>query len=168
MACRGVHFAIPDEEAQRLIAAVGNDERVVYIVQEEIEQKWDEAHLCQSDKAWDAMHRCLSDGTLQLNCGSYPLTHCVLGGEQLHEGDDYIVSFVTAKQVSDVAQALLSLTKEWFRERYFAIDQNDYGMPPGFDYELDFEYTWGYFEEVRNFYQKAANEGRAVIFSADQ
>jgi hypothetical protein len=84
MACRGVLFAITQEEAQRLRAARGDDKAVSSIIQDEIEEAWDEAHLCQTDKAWDAIHRCLGDGTLA--SGEDPHSLCILGGEQLQPG----------------------------------------------------------------------------------
>ena|SRR5215475_1789966 len=89
MACRGVLFAITEEQAQLLQAARGDDRRVLSIVQDEIEDAWDEAHLCQTDKAWDAIHRCLGDGTLRWTggdaargCAGEPLAMCILCGEQ--------------------------------------------------------------------------------------
>jgi hypothetical protein len=32
----------------------------------------------------------------------------------------------------------------------------------------DFQYTWDYFQEVRNLYTRASQEGRFVLFTADQ
>lgn len=93
MACRGVHFAITGADAERLLAAP-NDGAVLGIVQDEIDERWDEDWLFQSDKAWDAIHRCLTDGTLGPDGGSYPLKLAVLSGRQLHEGEGYIVSLV--------------------------------------------------------------------------
>ena len=58
MACRGVLFALTDEEVARLRGAKSDDE-VLGIVQDEIEQRWDQEHLEECDKAWDAIHRCL-------------------------------------------------------------------------------------------------------------
>lgn len=165
MACRGVHFAITNEEAQRLRTAAGNDAQVLSIVQDEIEEAWDEEHLCQTDKAWDAIHRCLTDGTLKNDKKSYPLNLCILGGEQLHRGDGYIISLVAPEDVKQVSNALEPITKEWLHSKYLAIDAKEYGL--NLD-EQDFEYTWDYFEGVREFYQKSANEGRWVIFSVDQ
>ncbi|HSA94376.1 MAG TPA: YfbM family protein [Terriglobales bacterium] len=167
MACRGVFFAITSDDAQRLITAT-SDAAVLTIVQEEIEQAWDEGHLQETDKAWDAMHRCLTDGTLRRNQGLYPLDHCVLNGRQLHKGSEYIVSFLAPNEVRDVALALQPISKDWFREKYFRIDPEDYGVPLVPFNEDDFEYTWAYFEEVREFYSKAAKEGRHVIFTVDQ
>jgi uncharacterized protein DUF1877 len=165
MACRGVLFAITQEQANKLQAAHGDDTAVLSIVQDEIEEAWDEAHLCQTDKAWDAIHRCLGDGTLRSNKG--PLSLCILGGEQLHKDQSYIVSLLTAEQVKQVAEALKPIDKEWLRARYFKIDPADYGLP-GMLSEQDFEYTWDWFEGVREFYQKAAAEDRWSIFTVDQ
>lgn len=165
MACRGVLFAITPEEAQRLQAASGNDEAVLNIVQEEIEQAWDEAHLCETDKAWDAIHRCLGNGTLARGKGPFSL--CILGGEQLHKDPSYIISLLTPEQVKQVAKALLPLDKPWLRERYFKINPADYALP-GQLCEEDFEYTWAYFEDVREFYEKAAAANRWSIFTVDQ
>ena len=165
MACRGVLFAITQEQAQRLQAARGDDEKVLGIVQDEIEQAWDEAHLCQTDKAWDAIHRCLGDGTLR--SGNDPLNLCILGGEQLHAGDSYIISLLTPEQVKLVADALRPVDQEWMRTAYFNIDPADYGVPDQLN-EQDSEYTWAYFEDVREFYKKAAAEGRWSIFTVDQ
>lgn len=165
MACRGVLFAITQEEAQRLRAARGNDVSVLSIVQDEIEDAWDQAHLCETDKAWDAIHRCLGDGTLA--AGDGPLSLCILGGEQLHEGDDYIVSLLTPDQVARVANALRPLDKPWLRQRYFKIDPADYGAPGQLN-EEDFEYTWENLNDVRQFYEKAAADDRWTIFTVDQ
>jgi hypothetical protein len=165
MACRGVLFAITQEQAQRLQAARGNNAAVLSIVQDEIEEAWDEEHLCQTDKAWDAIHRCLGGGTLQSGKGSLSL--CILGGEQLHMNDSYIVSLLTHEQVKSVAEAIRRLNKEWFRDAYFRIDPADYALPGQLN-EEDFEYTWAYFEDVREFYERAADEGRWSIFTVDQ
>lgn len=163
MACRGVLFAITGEQAEQLKAARGNDEEVVRIVQEEIEEAWDEEHLCQTDKAWDAIHRVLGDGTLGVGSGALSL--CILGGEQLHAGESYIVSLLRPEQVQKLAQALAKVDEAWFRTRYFKIDPIEYGGELG---EQDFEYTWDYFQNVREFYERAAADGRWTIFSVDQ
>jgi hypothetical protein len=168
MGCRGVHFALTEEQANRLKSVEGDDELVLSIVQDDIEEAWDAAHLCESDKAWDAIHRCLTGGTLDPDAGSYPLNLCILGGKQLHSGDHYIVSFVSVDQVRDVARGLESITQEWFRNQYFSMDPQTYGSPEAPWGEEYFEYTWSNFEDIRTFYRRAAADGRAVIFSVDQ
>jgi hypothetical protein len=164
MACRGVLFALTDEQAQRLLAA-GSDEQVGELV-EEIEEAWDTEHLAQTDKAWDAIHRCLSDGTLNFEGGEYPLNRCILGGKQLHEEDDYIVSFVRPEEVRDVAAALQGVTEPWFRERFFGLAGTDF--PQEYIDAETLDYALAYLEEITEFYQKAAQANRAVIFTVDQ
>lgn len=164
MAGRGVHFALTEEQRLNLHSLVESGGDVVGYIAEDIEEAWDEPWLCQTDKAWDAIHRCLTDGTLSAG-ESTPLQWCVLNGAQLYVGDDYIISFVSAEQVPKVVQAIAHLEKAEFRARYAAIDSIDYGMPLS---DEDFDYTWAYFEDLRNFYSKAGREGRSVVFTVDQ
>ena len=161
MAARGVHFAVTADQLSALTNANGDEELMAVV--EKIEDAWDREFLAQSDKAWDAIHRCLTDGSLLYESGEYPLNHVICGGRQLCEGGDDTVSLVTSDQVKDVANALESLTKEWLRSRYFSLLK-----PDEYDNEIgedDFEYTWDWFEEVRELFKKAVANGRAVIFT---
>jgi hypothetical protein len=132
---------------------------------EEIEEAWEGPFVVESDKAWDAIHRCLTDGSLLYVSGEYPLNHCICGGRQLYRGRDYTVSFVSARQVKDVAAALAKVTKAWMRRRYARIDPEEYDEVEMGD--EDFRYTWENFLDVRRFYRKAAEAGRVVIFTVD-
>jgi hypothetical protein len=163
MACRGVHFALSRTQERRLLAAETDDE--VMDVVEAVEEEWDHPHLVETDKAWDAIHRCLTDGECRTDNGDYPLSHVVLGGQQLHAGDDFIVSYVPAEQVEDLVAALRPLDRDWLRQRYAELDPSDYGPEHGAE---DFEYTWENFVELREFLERAAAGGRAVIFTVDQ
>ena len=164
MACRGVHFALTDEDAKRVLAAAGDDEALIGIIQEDIESRWDTDWLAETDKAWDAIHRCLTDGRLAFD-SSTPQHMCILGGRQLYEGDDYIVSFLTPEQVKQVATAIGNIDEAWMRDRYIAIPASDYGSALSED---DCGYTWSWFEGVQALYKKAAASGRAMMFTVDQ
>jgi hypothetical protein len=144
--------------------ASGDDERVLELV-EEIEESWDEDNVAECDKAWDAMHRALTTGELEYGGGPYPLSHCVLGPRQLYQGDDYIVSLVSAHEVKDVATTLANVTEASFGELYRTIVPQDYAPEYG---DEDLEYTWSWFERVRDLYTKAAAQDRAVLFTVDQ
>jgi hypothetical protein len=52
------------------------------------------------------------------------------------------------------------------RERYFSLLKPD--RHDGEIEEVDFQYTCTWFENIRDFYRKAAASGRAVIFTVDQ
>lgn len=167
MSCLGVHFALTIEEAQYL-RSLNDEQQRVFHVTEVIEEHYlsEEPELAaESDKSWDAMHRALADGQLTYEGGVYPLNHTVLAGEQLYTGTDYIMSLKTPNQVCDIAAALSGVTESDFRRRYDAIDAQDYGCPTS---DEDFSYTWENFQDVRDFYARAAEAGRFVLFTADQ
>ncbi len=163
MGTRGAFLAITTEQTQ-LLSGAPDDQELKEIIWE-LEESLAEDNRVFCDSSWDAMHRCLTDGLLDFGNGPYPLNHVVLGPGQLQKGDDYIVSLVSPEEVRDVAKALERITEEWFQDKYFNVLPKDYALEYG---RQDFEYTWSYFEEVRDFYLKAASEGRAVVFSVDQ
>jgi hypothetical protein len=164
MACRGVHFAITAEESTGLLSAP-DDEAVLALVQDVIEEKWDEDWLYQSDKSWDAIHRCLTDGTLRQGRGTYPLKLAVLGGRRLYSADDYIIALISQHETRDVAVALTAIPVDRLKARYDAIDAVSYGAPKTAD---DWEYIWENFVGLAEFYRKAAAAGRCVLFTVDQ
>jgi hypothetical protein len=164
VACRGVFFALTMSQDAALVATKDDAEVSAFV--EEIEEAWDEDWLCEVDKAWDAMHRCLADGTLALSRhGGGPLELVVLGGGHHYEGGEYVVAHVRAEDVVAVAEALGSVDEQWLRQRYDAIDPDDYQGVLG---DEDFDYTWQYLQDTREFYKRAAAAGRAVIFTVDQ
>lgn len=163
MSARGVHFAVAPAQEKALLAAK-SDRKLMELV-EEIEEAWEEPFICETDKAWDAIHRCLTDGTLLFVSGEYPLNHCICGGRQLFRGRDYTVSYVSTPQVKDVAKAMPKITKAWMRQRYDALDPEEYNEVEMGNEDVD--YTWENFRELRRFFRKAAEVGRAVIFTAD-
>jgi hypothetical protein len=163
MACRGVHFAIADEDAGKLLRA--QDDASVMDVVESIETAWDKEWLHETDTAWEAIHRCVTDGKVGFDNGDYPWSLCILGGRQLHSGDDYIVSLKSPTQVADVAGSLRTFLRQNMRDRYFSISDPDYA--PGISDE-DFEYTWNWFEGLPEFFSRSAAAGRHVIFTVNQ
>jgi hypothetical protein len=167
MSCLGVHFALTKDETAHLRSLPDEQARLDHLI-EVIETLYFEQHpdlKAESDKAWDAMHRTLADGELSWDGGEYPFGHVVLAGELLYSQPDYIISLKTPQQVRDIAAALPAITEAEFRRRYFAIDADSYGFPLT---EEDFGYTWDWFQGVRELYQRAAAEGRFVLFTVDQ
>lgn len=167
MSCLGVHFSLSSDEVERLRAFDDESERLDHL-REVIEEEYLENHVertAESDKTWEAMHRALSDGQLSWDGGDYPLNHVVLAGELLYAQPDYIMTLKTPSQVRDVAAALPSVTESEFRRRYYAIDAGTYPSPLD---EQDFAATWDSFQAVREFWLRAAEEGRWILFTADQ
>jgi hypothetical protein len=167
MSCLGVHFALTEQEATHLRSLPDDQSRLEH-VHEVIEETYFEKHpdlKAESDKSWDAMHRALAEGQLNWASGEYPLNHTVLAGELLYSESDYIISLKTPEQVHDIATALAGITEADFLRRYLAIDVTSYGFPLS---DEDFRYTWEWFQGVRDLYARAAQEGRFILFTADQ
>jgi Domain of unknown function (DUF1877) len=160
---RGVLFAIDQDEVRAFRHAASD--RDVRALVATIEHRWDKRFLAQTDSAWDAIHRCLTDGSLAWGNGSFPLNRCILGGEDLYQGEDYIVTLTEAHEVPAVATALQQVTEAFMRQAYDRLDSADYG--PNWS-EEDFESTWSWFQEVRDLWSRAATAGRAVIFTVSQ
>jgi len=166
MACRGVFFALSSEQKEHLLALDSDEKRLDYI-QLEIEEPWDEVHLLQTDKAWDAIHRCLTDGTLSVARSATPLGKLIVGGIQLYSDPlTYIVNFIDSSELPEISAALNSVTKEWMKERFDQLRGTDY--PQEFISEQEWEYTWDWFSGIPEFVDRAAHEGRSLIFTVDQ
>jgi len=164
MACRGVYFALIQHDVDRL-RAQPSDAKRLEIIQEEIEAAWDEEWLCEVDKAWDAIHRCLTDGSLNPRAGSAPLNLCVLGGESIYAADDYLMHLLRPAEAREVADAIAPWDEAKLRAGYARISERDYGVSKSED---DFRYTWDWFSAVQQFFRKAADGGRWVLFTVDQ
>ncbi|GCD94769.1 DUF1877 family protein [Embleya hyalina] len=162
MGGRAVLFAVDAEASERLLAA--DDDAAVMAVVDEVEERWDRSRLTELDKAWDALHRCLTDGTLTYEGGEYPLSHTLLGGYLLHEGDDHEVAYVSPDEVRDVAAALAPLDGPWLRGRFAELEFVDY---EGTADEADIAYTERFLPDLKEFYRRAAEAGSAVIFTVD-
>lgn len=162
MGCLGVHFAITAEQAAQLLAAE-DDEALVDIVTDEIEEAWE--LVFETDKAWDALHRSLSNGTLSCGEGEPPLNRVFFGGQVLNTEADYFVVLLTPEQVQELAPALAKVTEPWLRARYFDQPFPDY---QGEKSSEDWDYTFGNFKGLPEFFAQAAQAGRYVIFTVSQ
>lgn len=155
---RGVHFALNDAELKTLLAA--RDDEAVMEQIDELEARWDKAWLVETDSAWAAIHLALTAK------GAPPgLARAILGGQRLYRGDDYHVVLVPAKDVPEVASALSEVDETAFKRLYNSINRRAYGRPLSAE---DFSYTWGWFVPLQEFWMRAAEAKRAVVFTADQ
>lgn len=166
MACRGYFLAIDEPTSARLLAANGNDRRVIEVIKElDMTDATDATDECGVDKAWDGIHRCLTEGELGSEDGTYPLNAVVLGGLHLHQGGSYVVSYNTPAEVREVAAALATLDLAPFLARYWALDPDDYGALIDED---GLDYLTSYLGKITAFYQRAAQASWASVFVADQ
>ena len=164
MGCRAVHFSIDADTVAELLEATTDDDRreVIEFIEEDL---WSENPDIgyETDKAWDAIHRCLTDGTLAP--GEGPLAKFVLGGKSIHQGDDHILCVVSPQEAAAAAVAARDMNEAEFRNRYSRLSQDQTGWQPS---EEDFEYTWGWFENLPKFFADSAAKGRWIVVSIDQ
>ncbi len=169
MGSRGVHFALTDEERGQLLSLSDDDARIDY-VKDEIESKWDEKHLQQTDKAWDAIHRCLTDHApgieeVDKEAGTYPLKLCVLGGHKILDDETYyVIRLIEPDEVKDLAAALEGIDDQSMTDKYWTHCE---GAWPEYG-EEDLAYTLDYFDALKFFFKQMASTGRSVIFSVAQ
>lgn len=161
----GSLIALNDDDARVLRACRDDASCRTFVVDVLQEREFDSQWYCSTDKAWDALHRCLAAGTLDPAGGTYPLNHVILGGEQLHRTDNFIISCKTPAQVRDIALALADVDIDSLRILHNNLDADDYGAPLDDEH---LEYMCGYFANIVAFYQRAAAAGRGVVFSVDQ
>jgi hypothetical protein len=164
---RGTFYAITPDEAERLLALVGNDAELakecmeLYTIERQRMR-----FISPVDHSWEVLHRCLGDAAMRdVGAGTTPLAWCVLGGKSLHQGKEFIVCYVTPEQTAQVAEELDDIEIDWLVDRYRTLPGAGYTGP--FDNE-NFMYSWDYFTNVRNLYSKAAADGRGVVFVTDQ
>ena len=159
MAFRGTFYALSPAHKRGLLASEDDAAVLAYL------RGLGDADTEVLDGAWEPLHRSLTDGYCRTDNGDHPLALAVLGGRQLHDGEDHIVSYVAPGEVHELIEALDEIDEAEFADRYFLIDEEDY------DVLLDDEglkVAWAAFTTVRDFYERAAARGHASIFVVEQ
>lgn len=165
MSCLGVSFALTDDEIA-LIKSLETDEARAFQIREVLEETiYDTDRAQDTDKAWCGIHVCLTNPLFKEHFPDAPLEQVIMGGEQLHIGDEYIISLCSAETVQALAKILPEITEAEMNAAYAMIEPDYLGIPGGED---DQEYTWVYFEDLVPFWLHAAERGHHVLFSADQ
>ncbi|MBL8821265.1 MAG: DUF1877 family protein [Planctomycetia bacterium] len=171
MACRGYFTALQLPEAATLLELKSVDERLEFI-NSLFAIAENDGRVLLVDKSWDAMHRCLCGGWLDAKHSDESMRSCVMGARQLSNQANWIISYVDPDLVRRVNNAINAIEQPWFRSQYFALGRIPRGfMVHRYEIELtetDFEYTWEYFVEVKNFYRAAVHRGLAIVFAVDQ
>jgi hypothetical protein len=115
----------------------------------------DRPRFAEVDKAWSAIHRCLAvDHAREPRLAqAFPATP---------ERETIPALLVPAEAVTRVSVALEAIDEAVLRARFFATLR---GEPDDDSAELDFLYTWQWFQRVRELYRVASADGRAVLFT---
>lgn len=164
MVGKGYHIALTRELAKRLFSQKDDETLIEFL--EELKSSSElkkGGRILDSGTQWDAIHRCLTDGELDPTGGDFPLNTAVLGGKQLHKGDDLAAVLIRPDMINFVAEALSDIKQKEFRERFFALQGGSY---TGSITEKDFTALWICLQNLKVFFEAAAENMEAVVFTA--
>jgi hypothetical protein len=161
MAGRGGFQAIAPDDVARLMALEGG-ERWDFAAGE-VAARFSE----DMDKTWAPIHCALSDGTIDGTLGEPPLCDAVLGDHLVYQSriGDYIY-LKHPPEVVEIAKALAVLTSDQFADKWEQVEPNPDSDALGLSFtRAEAEEFWPCVEGMRAFYQRAATEGLAVLFT---
>jgi len=160
----GYHIALTREHAKTLFG-LKDDEGLRQFL-DELRRRPDmqkSGRVLETGALWDPLHRCLADGELDPAAGDFPLNHAVLGGKQLHHGADYTAVLVRPDMTRFIADALGELEEEELRKKFFGLKPESYR---GRLDEKHFMELWLMLQNLRVFFEAAADNLEAVVFTA--
>jgi hypothetical protein len=119
--------------------------------------------LLEAGTLWDPIHRCLTEGELDPSAGDFPLNHAVLGGKQLHQATDYTAVLIRPDMTRFIADALEELEEDDMRKKFLGLSSTSY---QGTLDEKRFMEMWLRIQDLKVFFQAAAENMEAVVFTA--
>jgi hypothetical protein len=161
---RGYHIALAREHAKTLFGL--KDDEGLRKFLDDLEQRPDmrkSGRVFDIGTKWDPIHRCLTEGELDPVAGDFPLNHAVLGGKQLHKGSDYVASLVRPDMTRFIADALAELEEDDLRKKFLTLKSGSYQGPLDEKHFMD---LWLTLQNLRVFYEAAADNLEAVVFTA--
>jgi hypothetical protein len=162
---RAVHFALNEEELDRLLSTPSDEERLEVLTEEIEEHLFERApeRVYESDKAWYAIH-------LALSSAAGVLAHledaelAIMGGEDLYHRDDFVMCLKTPEEARRVGELLGSLSEADFQSLYEGIPEDEYLQSRS---DQDFRYAWNYLEGLAAFFRRSGDADLSVLFTVD-
>lgn len=156
----GLHFRLSDAEVAPVLAAVGDDERLLEILARLEEDPAVYGRACETDKAWDPITCALSPEGEQ---GPWPARGVIGGSRALQVDDDESwITHLAPEEASQVAGFLLKLDDADFSRAYAAMPEELRNPEYGAQEE---KYALGWLSELRSFFEAARDEGAHVVFT---
>lgn len=125
------------------------------------------ASLLDVDKAWHAIHFTLTGSAYGGEEGDI-LKELVLGGIPISEEDMGYgpARLISKEETAQIAAALKNWDETVFRDNFHIADMVANDIYPVMSDEEDeefFQYVWEGFKEVRDFFEKAVEEGQCML-----
>lgn len=160
----GYYLALTREHAKSLFGIKDDGELRKFL--EELRSRPDikrSGRLLEATTLWDPLHRCLTEGELDATAGDFPLNHAVLGGKQLHQSADHAAALIRPDMTRFIADALEELDEDEMRKKFRALGSGSYRGPLD---EKHFMELWLKIQDLKMFFQAAAENMEAVVFTA--
>lgn len=160
----GYHIALAREHAKTLFGI--KDDLALRQFLDELKVRPDmkkSGRVLEMGGLWDPIHRCLTEGELDPAAGEFPLNHAVLGGKQLHQAGDYTAALIRPDMTRFIADALEELDEDEVRKKFQALAGGSYQGPLD---EKHFMAMWLKLRDLNEFFQAAAENMEAVVFTA--
>ena len=170
MSYEGTHLAVSTEQADALRRlhsdddGDGDDAALRAGVRELLTQGTGQF---STDCYWETIRRCLSGGELRDDPAHRPLGDAVLGGAALFDRPGHVVRVVRLLPAADVAQttvALATVSADWLRQRFDALDHLTYPSPMRPGESAWFAILWERFAGLVDFFVDASRAGRSILF----
>lgn len=159
---RGYYLALAREHAKRLFGIKEDAPLAAFLDELKTSPEMKKGgRILDIGAAWDPLHRLMTDGELDPSGGDFPQNHVVLGGRQLHHGDDFSAILIRPDMVGFVSEAINELTQAEVREKFEALPPS-YAKPRT---EKDFAELWLAVQKMRVFFDAAAENLEAVVFT---
>lgn len=163
MAGNGVLFAIDASDELAMLSFSDEKARAAWVANT-IEERWDTAWLMAMESFWYPVHFCLhGSGEMPID-GAAAEAKAVFGGRALGVPSRYRIDYKDAALVKLVANALGRMRDEALWARAGLVERKDYLGP------RDDHLQVCVVDEIRaltDFYRRAADAGRAVIFTVN-
>lgn len=163
MSGRGVLFAL-DRRDEQMMLAIADPRAMAAWVANTVEERWDVEWLLALEQFWFPVHYCLH-GSSSLPAASAPdEAKTIFGGVPLGVPKVYSMDYKEADLVRRIASALSRMRDDAVWARASLVERKDYTgpRPDGLQASVVDEIY-----ALTEFYRKAADAGRAVIFTVD-
>lgn len=163
MAGHGVLFALTPPEEARLLGLPDARSRVAWAANE-LEERWDANWLHAMDNLWFPVHFCLHGSSDYPHPGSPPEAKVIFGGRPLGVSNVYSIDYKDAELARRIARALGMMREDAVWARAGLVDRKEYDGPNGSAMQLA---VVDAIHELEDFYRRASDAARAVIFTVD-
>jgi Domain of unknown function (DUF1877) len=166
MSGQGYHLTLDRNQVDEVLSLNDEMEILDWVDHALGEFDWDAGFIYGGYKDWNVLLASLTNGDYDPKGGTYPLNRCFFGG-RLFVTEGSIVNLVMPNEVVDVAKALDLTDEADFRKRCgvaLPTLSEELGAKAGRYLDELYEKLVG----LRDFYRRAAQEGRAVLFYTDE